>query len=201
MAEAYDSAYATYMDARQRFQQLKLARGYLPIVALTDGQNASSSTTSSLTGQGKGRDKGRGKGKGKGKNKNKSSTVIRYPPSTGGKADPRGRAKSATASMTCLQVRSAGSLGIIMSTERQREALHQATRGLHRALPPLRAWLCTQSPHLSSSRTFTALSILKPQCWIPVPLPFLSGYGPFKRYVEHLNDLGYPCEHDQVRSL
>lgn len=26
MAEAYDSAYATYMDARQRFQQLKLAR-------------------------------------------------------------------------------------------------------------------------------------------------------------------------------
>ena len=38
--------------------------------------------------QGKGRDKGRGKGKGK--NKNKSSTVIRYPPSTGGKADPRG---------------------------------------------------------------------------------------------------------------
>ena len=72
MAETYDSAYATYMDAGQ----LKLARGYLPIVALTDGQIATSSTTSSTTGQRKGRDKGRGKGKGK--NKNKSSTVIRY---------------------------------------------------------------------------------------------------------------------------
>ena len=63
MAEAYDSAYATYVDARQRFNQLKLARGYLPVVALTDGQTPTSPTSSTSTG--KGRDKGRGKGKGK----------------------------------------------------------------------------------------------------------------------------------------
>ena len=39
LAEQYDHAYATYLDARQRFQQLKLARGYLPVVALTDGHS------------------------------------------------------------------------------------------------------------------------------------------------------------------
>ena len=33
LAEQYDHAYATYLDARQTFQQLKLARGYLPVVA------------------------------------------------------------------------------------------------------------------------------------------------------------------------
>ena len=103
MAEAYDSAYATYMDARQRFQQLKLARGYLPVVALTDGQTAAASSSTSPTGRGKGHDKGRGKGKGKSKSKGKGSNTIRYPPSSGGKADPKGRAKAATASMTCLR--------------------------------------------------------------------------------------------------
>ena len=103
MAEAYDSAYATYMDARQRFQQLKLARGYLPVVALTDGQTAASSSSTTPTGRGKGHDKGRGKGKGKSKSKGKGSNTIRYPPSSGGKADPKGRAKAATASMTCLR--------------------------------------------------------------------------------------------------
>ena len=34
--EEYDTAYATYLDARRRFADLKLSRGYLPIVALQD---------------------------------------------------------------------------------------------------------------------------------------------------------------------
>ena len=36
-AEEFDTAYATYLDARKRFNEIKLSRGYLPIVALTDG--------------------------------------------------------------------------------------------------------------------------------------------------------------------
>ena len=189
MAEAYDSAYATYMDARQRFQQLKLARGYLPIVALTDGQNASSSTTSSPTGQGKGRDKGRGKGKGK--NKNKSSTVIRYPPSTGGKADPRGRAKSATASMTCLRCGQLGhwaascpqnAKGSTSPSNKRPAPSTTTTEGM--AVHSESALVQFQDIHGVEHPEATMLD--------PGASAFLSGYGPFKRYVEHLNDLGYP---------
>lgn len=33
-AEVFDEAYAAYLDARKRFNDIKLARGYLPIVAL-----------------------------------------------------------------------------------------------------------------------------------------------------------------------
>ena len=32
--ETYDEAYAAYLDARRRFQDLKLSRGFLPVVAL-----------------------------------------------------------------------------------------------------------------------------------------------------------------------
>ena len=34
--ESYDQAYAAYLDARKRFNDLKISRGYLPVVALTD---------------------------------------------------------------------------------------------------------------------------------------------------------------------
>ena len=47
MASAYDAAFASYTDARRRFQELKTARGYLPIVALTDGGGGSSSNVTS----------------------------------------------------------------------------------------------------------------------------------------------------------
>eukprot|EP00913_Durusdinium_trenchii_P017004 g15989.t1 len=86
LAEQYDHAYATYLDARQRFQQLKLARGYLPVVALTDGQSSPMASSPSN----KGKDRSPSKGKSKSKNKGKGKNVIRYPPNTGGKAaDPR----------------------------------------------------------------------------------------------------------------
>jgi len=38
--EAYDTAYAAYQDARKRFTDLKLARGYLPVVALNPMRQA-----------------------------------------------------------------------------------------------------------------------------------------------------------------
>ena len=34
--DSYDAVYAAYLDARKRFSDLKLSRGYLPIVALSD---------------------------------------------------------------------------------------------------------------------------------------------------------------------
>ena len=100
-AEEYDSAYASYIDARRRFNEIKLSRGYLPIVALTDGGNPAS-PSSSLSpvspGRGKGKTKTK-KGKGKG-----SSTLVKYPARGKGKEpDPKGRAKASGNTPTCLR--------------------------------------------------------------------------------------------------
>ena len=34
--DTYDEVYAAYVDARRRFSDLKLARGFLPVVALNN---------------------------------------------------------------------------------------------------------------------------------------------------------------------
>ena len=34
--DTYDEAYAAYVDARKRFSDLRLSRGFLPVVALSD---------------------------------------------------------------------------------------------------------------------------------------------------------------------
>ena len=56
--EEYDEAYAAYVDARKRFNDIKLSRGYLPIVALTESQanlspGLTSPTSSPSSGKGK----------------------------------------------------------------------------------------------------------------------------------------------------
>ena len=148
MAEAFDSAYATYVDAPQRFNQLKLT-----VVALTDGQPTASPTSSTSTG--KGRDKGRGKGKGK--SKGKGSNVIRYPPSTGGKSDPKGRASQHDLS----PLWTSGSLGCQLPSEPQTEQQEART---HQVPLPQKEWLCSPSMPCSSSRMRTELTILRPLC-------------------------------------
>ena len=80
----YDEAFAAYTDARRRFNDLKLARGYLPIVALSDPSAGNltpglASPTSQQMPQVKGKKGGSGKGKGgKGKQKGKGSGTYRY---------------------------------------------------------------------------------------------------------------------------
>ena len=84
-------------NSTQHSPPTKMARGYLPVIALTDNQTlaaGSGSPSSSPTSR-----KGKGKGGGKSKGKGKSNTIC-YPPSSGGKSDPKGRAK---ANMTCLR--------------------------------------------------------------------------------------------------
>ena len=182
--KAYDSAYATYVDARQRFNQLKLARGYLPVVALTDGQTPTSPTSSTSTG--KGRDKGRGKGKGK--TKGKGSNVIRYPPSTGGKSDPKGRAK---ANMTCLRCGQVGHWAVNCpqnpkgsSSPSNKRPAPSSTTTEGMALQAEQAMLLFQDENGLDHPEATMLD--------PGASAFLSGFGPFKRYVQHLSEIGYP---------
>ena len=73
-AKEYDTAYASYNDARKRFNEIKLSRGYLLIVALTDGNMSlgAASPHSSAFPVSPGRGKGKAK---KGKGKGGSNTI------------------------------------------------------------------------------------------------------------------------------
>lgn len=59
--EAYDEAFAAYLDARKRFSDLKLSRGFLPVVALSDPSagNLSPGTSSPTRSSGGGSPKGK----------------------------------------------------------------------------------------------------------------------------------------------
>ena len=100
--EAYDEAYAAYLDARRRFQDLKLSRGFYPVVALAD-QGAMPTSSSSQTPIGTGRGKGYGGGgKAKSRGRGKGKNIVRYPPRGDRKPpDPRGRAAAITHCLRC----------------------------------------------------------------------------------------------------
>ena len=106
--EAYDTAYAAYQDARKRFTDLKLARGYLPVVALADpaaGNVSPGVSQAPYSPSRSGGFKGGGKkGKGGGrKGKGKGKATFRYTPAPPKQADPRGRAAAAIC-LRCGQV-------------------------------------------------------------------------------------------------
>ena len=99
----------------------------------------------------------KGRGKGKGKPKGKGSNVIRYPPSTGGKSDPKGRASQHDLS----PLWTSGSLGCQLPSEPQTEQQEART---HQVPLPQKEWLCSPSMPCSSSRMRTELTILRPLC-------------------------------------
>ena len=85
----YDEAYASYVDARKRFNDLKLSRGFLRVVALQDAPSSSSTPSQRPF-------KGMGKGK-KGEGKGKSKSTFRYDKAPAKQPDPKGRGRSALA--------------------------------------------------------------------------------------------------------
>ena len=130
--EEFDEAYASYVDARRRFNDLKLSRGFLPVVAPQDSAPSSSTTPSQKP------FKGMGKGKtGKNKGKGKSST-FRYDRPPGKQPDPKGRARSALAPAACA---------VVQPRTRQPSALrrvlhHSRLLRLLANAKQLKAWLC-----------------------------------------------------------
>ncbi|CAL1170206.1 unnamed protein product [Cladocopium goreaui] len=89
--DEYDECFASYVDARRRFNELRMSRGFLPVVALDP--NASGSNRQPINNKGKGK-KGRGKGRG-GKNNVKYSKPPMKP------HDPKGRAQAALRCLRC----------------------------------------------------------------------------------------------------
>ena len=191
MAEEFDQAFASYTDARKRFQELKMARGYLPTVALTDGQQGTPPSTSTTNSPTSSATTWRAKGKGKGGKKGKSKTTVRYPPQGAGKFDPKGRAK---ANLTCLRCGQPGhwaancpqgSSSPTSRTSTKRPA--STTEGMAYVVPPSETALLIFQDSEGRER---------PDCVMldPGASAFLSGYGPFSRLLTHYKDIGYPVD-------
>ena len=177
-----NSAFAAYLDARKRFNDIKLARGYLPIVALSEagaglspGISPSASPSSSP---------GRGKGKRQTKREEQGQgwSHDREVPTRGpGKLTPRGRAQAALASTTCLRCGQQGHTTYncpVSKREPKEEICTNRVSGWRRA------WTC----HFLDDRGHE-----RPDCSMldPGASAFLSGYGPFKRYVEKLREMDF----------
>ena len=186
--ESYDMAYAAYLDARRRFQDLKLSRGFLPVVALID-QGAASPTSTGSNSPSKG--KGYGKKGGKGKGKARSSTTVRYPPRGDRRApDPKGRA---SAVLQCLRCGAYGH----QAAQCPRPAKHSGSTSAP-ASPSKKqhiegmAVTCLPSEHGHvifedlAGRPRVDCTMLDPGA-----SAFLMGSGPFHRYVDHLRQLGF----------
>ena len=184
--EAYDEAYAAYLDARKRFSDLKLARGYLPVVALTDpaAGNLSPGTSSQGGGSSKGSYKGKkGKGKGGGKKGKSKSATYRYDKPPMKAAQPQQRAQAA---LQCLRCGMTGHTAATCSVKTQgtkRAAAATESMALHQELQE--GALVTFMDKHGQERVDVAMLD-------PGASAFLCGYGPMMRYLHHLQALGFP---------
>ena len=184
----YDSAFATYLDARRRFQDLKLSRGYLPVVALTD---PSSMPSSNATSPGSPHRKGKGPSSPKGgKGGRKGSGKGNFRP--GGKArDPRGRAEAT--GLFCVRCGGSGH----QAAQCNKPQKHTSSSGG----PPLK------KPHVEGMAVDAILEhghvifedrqgVPRVDCAMldPGASAYLMGTGPLMRYVEHLKSLGYDTD-------
>ena len=187
--ESYDEAYAAYVDARKRFSDLRLSRGFLPVVALSDpsagnlspGLSSPGGSPSSSKGKKGGKGFGGGKGKGKGKN------IVRY-----SKPPPKPhetRAKGKT--LTCLRC---GRPGHFASECTVPKSVPSSASGSNkRSASTLEAMAKFEDAHVtfvdSTGQERHDVTLLDPGA-----SAFLCGYGPLARYLNFLQLHGFPVE-------
>ena len=189
--QEYDEAFATYVDARRRFQDLKLSRGFLPVVALSEaGASSSSYQQPGQHGGGKpggGFQKGRGK-KGNGKN------IVRYKSSPGKGVNPKGRAKAA---MTDVCVRCGAEGHKAINCPKQKTSIPTSSNKRQ----------AVESVAMHGDEKEVSMVLFedqfgreRPDCAMidPGASAVLMGYGPFVRYIQHLKQLGFEVEKIEI---
>eukprot|EP00913_Durusdinium_trenchii_P003467 g3210.t1 len=174
----YDEAYASYVDARKRFNDLKLSRGFLPVVAL---QDASSSSSRFFQRPFKGLGKGK-KGKGKGK-----SATYRYDKAPAKQPDPKGRGRAAL-TVACMRCGST-SHKTAQCTQQATPKPSTTSSGKRQAVESV----AILNDETSLVMLEDAAGHERPDCAMldPGASSFLMGSKPLVRYVNHLQQLGY----------
>jgi len=168
----YDSCYASYLDARKRFNDLRRARGFLPVVALDFSASSTSTSPTQMPMQSNMKGKGKkGKAKGKGKNNNRPPRPPMKTP------DPRGRAQAAlnAPSLRC----GSSSHKTANCTQSSKETPESAPAG---------------NAKRQAVESMACLKIPQPDCAMMDPGAsfFLMGIGPLTNYLEHLGKPGFP---------
>ena len=178
---SWDDAYAAYLDARKRFNDLKLSRGYLPIVALQDS-NLQPGTSSPSRSSGGGSPKGK---KGKGKSKGGKPNMYKYDKAPMKPAQPQQRAQAA---LQCLRCGQKGHFAANCPVNNQKSSPNKrpapATESMAKHAEGALVTFMDKHGH---ERTDVAMLD-------PGASAFLCGYGPMGRYLKHLQQLGYPVE-------
>ena len=190
--EEYDQCYATYMDARKRFNELRMSRGFLPVVALDPNSSGAPSTQmpSPPKGKGKGK-KGRGKGRGGGKNNFKYNKPPMKTP------DPKGRANAALGGPPqCLRCGSTNHRTAQCSQGSKPSPKPSASGPNKRQATEAVATSNVNDPETGMVIFEDQSGAQRPDCAMmdPGASSFLMGYGPFCRYIDHLKKLNFPVD-------
>ena len=195
--EAYDSVYAAYLDARKRFSELKLSRGYLSIVALSDpsagnlSPGVSQSPTSSPSSKGKKGKAGKSSSKGGspkgGSPKGKPGASYKYTKAPMKPHDPRGRASAA---LHCLRCGQPGHFAVNCPVPAKTGTKRPATE----AVAQLEDAHVTFMDLKGHERYDVAMLD-------PGASAFLSGFVPARRYLQFLESQGYPINDVPIPSM
>ena len=182
----YDECFASYMDARKRFNELRMSRGFFPVVAYDPNAAGSSNTGQSpMPPKGKGK---KGKSKGRGKNN------FRYNKPPMKPHDPKGRAQAAIGPQ-CLRC---GSL-----THKTAQCTQSTSKPTPKASPagPNKRQATEGVASSSMMDPENGMVIFedqegsrRPDCAMmdPGASSFLMGFGPLSRYIDHLKKLQFP---------
>ena len=181
--QEFDEAYATYVDARRRFQDLKMSRGFLPVVALQDASTGSQAQPDQRPHS---IPKGAAKKGSKGKGKSKGKTTVHYGKGPPKGADPRGRAKAVFAS-ACLRCGSTSHKTAQCTQSAGQKPSQGTKRPAVESVANVETGLVIFEDRDGHERLDCAM--LDPGASL-----FLMGFGPFLRYVEHLRGLDYPVD-------
>ena len=141
--EEFDTVYATYVDAKQKMQQLRQSRGFYPVVAMVDNQFPRAPAPSSSSGS-----PGGGGGKKGGKKKGKSKGGS---PWSGKGPNPKQRARDATSPKTCLRCGKAGHLAADCYANKSQSSS-----------PPRKRTLESSDPLLASMAFHQEVKIVEP---------------------------------------